>query len=203
MTEVGNVDLNKVLNPSTGLFYRNPTHVDEATRARTQSDIVAAVIGAGRETIHEIMNYGDPDVTEFPGFKKILQPVLDEEGNPVSVTLMKEEEVLGLCKSFLRSRPNIYGFRISFGDYSQKKLDNSKTRDLGARYQRFQTEIAESLAKILSDRSMRVVEVVYSIQSNKPGSFVAVADVYSTTEEEYNDFKRFSPIVERDYFPNT
>src|SRR4030042_1707727 len=176
MREVNSVDPMTVTNPATGLFYRNPTHLDEAKRARSQTDIVNSIIGTGREIAHDTLDYSDPDVTEFPGFRKLLQP--NEEGG---VNLLDDQTILSLCKNFLRSRPNIYGFRISYGNYTLKKLENTKTRALSSRYQRFQTEIGEALSEVLSDKNMRVVEVVYTVSNTAPGNFIATAEVYATT----------------------
>ena len=183
-----NTDPNQSINPGTGLLYRNPTHLDEAKRAQNQSEIVKQIVGAGRETIRDVLDYSNPDTTELPGFKKFMS--------------LSEEEIKGLCKSLLRSRPNIYSFRISFGNYPTKKLDNVKTRDLGANRPRFQTEIAATLAELLSDRNLRVVDVIYNIQNHAPGRFMSTAEVYSTSQEEYDNLENFAPVVEREYFPN-
>jgi len=200
MTTPNTIDPKEVINPGTGLYYRNPTHLDESKRAQNQTEIVKQIIGAGRETQHDVLDYSDIDTTELPGFRKLLEYTIDEEGR--FVYTMSDTDIQGLCKSLLRSRPNIFSFKISLGNYPTKKLDNVKTRDLGANRPRFQTEVATALSEVLSDRNLRVVEVNYVIQNHIPGRFIAVAEVYSTTKEEYENLENFSPIIERDYFPN-
>lgn len=181
----------EVMHP-TGVLYKNPTHIREAEKASNQSDIVKAILGAKRQRITEKLEYkGKPDTQlVLPGIKMIRE--------------LGPEATEKLMKSLMRYRPNIFKVVISLGTYpSARKIENGKTRSVGATKARFHTEVAEEMAACLSDPSMLVTHLVYTVHNSDPGTFYATGEVYGVpTQEEYLNEEFFEPTVEIEYFPN-
>lgn len=181
----------EVMHP-TGVLYRNPSHIREAERASDQSEIVKAIMGAKRQRIYEKLDYKDKPESQLvlPGFLKIRE--------------MGPESTEKLLKSLMRFRPNIFKVIINLGHYpNARRIDNNKTRMIGATKPRFHTEVGEEIAKCLSDPSMLVVKVEYVVHNSEPGSFYATGEVYGVpTQDEYLNNEFFEPTIELEYFPN-
>lgn len=179
-----------VMHP-TGVFFRNPTHTEEANRAKDQSQIVKAILGAKRERKKEILTYTeDTKPWVLPGFANIKE--LDEQG------------LSGLCRVLMRYRPNIWKVHIKLGNYpSARSIDNHKTKLLDSYEPRFHTEVAEVIAKILSDKTLNVSEIIYVVNNTEPGNFRAYGEVFGyVSDEEYEDESLFEPAVLVEYFSN-
>jgi hypothetical protein len=181
----------EVMHP-TGILYKNPSHIREAEKAANQSEIVKAILGAKRQRITEKLTYKDKPDSQLvlPGVSKIRE--------------MGPEATEKLMKALMRFRPNIFKVVISLGNYpSARKIENGKTRAIGSSKPRFHTEVAEEIAVCLSDPSMLVTHVVYTVHNSDPGSFYATGEVYGVpTQEEYLNEDFFEPTVEIEYFPN-
>lgn len=182
-------DPNAIINPSSGLLARNPTHIEEAKNALDQSDIVNAIKDTGVKRMTVTYDYGvmDPK-TPLPlaGILKIRD--------------MNEQEASGYCKQLMRFRPSIFYVHIKLGDYQNtRRLENFKTRALNANRPRFHTDVGNLLGTVLADKSMRVTEVKYVISSAEPGRFSATAEVYGTDIEQYEDDDLFSPTIKLEY----
>ena len=184
-----NVKPEDVIGP-TGIYYRNPTHVEAAEMADDQSDIVKAILGSGRERKIDTFEYTEETKPWIlPGFAFIRE--------------MDEKSILELCKTLMRFKPNIYKVHLKLGDYpSARTVNNTKTVKLDSFKPRFHTEVAEKMAEILSDQTMNVVEILYVVHNVEPGHFRASGTVYVTTEKEYKNNELFKPTLAIEYFPN-
>jgi len=179
-----------VMHP-TGVFFRNPTHTEEANRAADQSEIVKAISGANRERISEVLSFTEESKPwTLPGFMKIRE--------------MDKQAAEGLCKSLMRYRPNIFKVHIKLGEYGDaQRLDNHKTRQLSSFKARFHTDVAETLAEILSDPVMNVTEIIYTVQNADPGNFRATGEVFGmVADEDYANDELFKPGILIEYFSN-
>lgn len=185
-----NVKAEEVLHP-TGVFYRNPTHKEEADNAIDQSQIVKAIIGANRQPHTETLTYTeDSKPWIFPGFAEI---------NTMDLVDTKQ-----LCKNLMRFRPNIYKVHIKLGNYkSTRSIDTAKTRALSSFEPRFHTDVAEKIAEVLADKSLRVTEIIYTVHSAEPGQFQAIGEVFGmVSDEEWKNKELFQPEVHLKYFSN-
>jgi len=182
-------------NPSSGLATRNPTHMFEADRARTQSDIVKSIKARDPGKQGEIVWLYD-EATRKNG------PV------PMSGILkirdMDDKAIEGFCKSLLRTRPNIYKLHIVLGDYPNKKdVSSPKVRALYSREPRFPSNVAEDIAMVLSDRRLNIVELLYEVTNTEPGTFSSYCKAYGVTQEEYEDDTLFSPAIRIEFIKAT
>jgi len=187
------IDPNAIINPSSGLLARNPTHIEEAKDALDQSDIVNAIKDTGVKRLKLKFDYGVMDPKSPLPLAGILK-----------IREMSEQEAQGFCRQLTRTRPNIFQIHIKLGNYeSVQKLDNYKTRTLDSNKPRFHTEVGEKMGIILADRNMRVCEIKYTVSSIELGRFNASAEVFGTTLEEYEDDERFSPTIALEYIKTT
>ena len=179
-----------VMHP-TGVFFRNPTHTEEADNAADQSEIVKAISGAGRERITEVITYTEESKPWIlPGFTKVRE--------------MNEEQAEGLFKSLMRYRPNIFKVHIKLGEYKDTQpISTSKTRNLSSFKQRFHTDVAKKIAEIIVDPSLNVTEIIYTVHNSDPGSFRATGEVFGMiSDEDYANDELFSPGILVEYFSN-
>ena len=175
----------ELINKSSGLFNRNPTHMMEADNAEYQNEIVDAIKKSGVKRMQIKYDYSDIDKKSPPPMSGILK-----------IREMNEEQAISFCKNLMRCKPNIFKIHIKLGDYpSLRRIDNSKTRLLDSRKPRFHTEIGEKMGTLLADKSMLITEIIYVVHNADPGYFNATAEVYGTTEEEYFSDKLFSPKI--------
>lgn len=183
-------DPNAIINPSTGLFARNPTHINEAMRADDQTAIAKAVKGTGRALQHVRLTYEDPKNPEaMPGIYHIRG--------------MRSDEVEALCKSLLRWKPNIFMLDLCYGDYpNMVEVHHPKVQALSGNAPRFHTDVAVVLAEVISDRTLNIVRVRYQVTNTEPGRYTAVASAWQTTADAYVNDKYFNPTVDIDFFPN-
>lgn len=183
------VNPSEVLN-NQNIFYKNPTHLDEASRAIQQSDIVRAIRQTQTEKKRMVITYKDNNQNIlFPGVPKIKNLIKQENG----------EDLQKLFHSILRSRPNIYSFRISLGEY--KNLSQVRTKNvlnLGSTSYIDNVEVAKRISSIFMDQK-RIVDLVYYIEKTASSNYLSSAAVFETTEEEYEDNSIFNPIVEMEY----
>jgi len=185
-----NVKPEDVMHP-TGVFFRNPTHTEEANMADDQSEIVEAIKGAKRERVTETLTYTEEDKPwVLPGFAFVKD--MDEQG------------IEGLCKVLMRYRPNIFKVHISLGNYpNAQQINNHKTKNLTSFKPRFHTDVAKKMAEILSDRTMNVTEIIYTVHSADPGNFRAIGEVFGmVSDEDYKNPELDSPAVRIEYFTN-
>jgi hypothetical protein len=186
------VDLSHVPKVN-GLYAQNPTHIIEAANSLDQNEIVKQVLGSSSGVQHKslVIDYhpflmGQKKMIELPGITKIRE--------------ISEEDGIELGRSLMRYRPGVFSLIIKLGEYtSKKRIENAKTRQLDAFRPRFNTEIGEKIGDVLVDRTLRVVELKYIVITNKENAFEARAEVYGTTEEEYADDSKFSPILRLEY----
>jgi hypothetical protein len=187
MTEI---DQNAVKNPSSGLYGRNPTHVDAANEAEDQSDIVKSIKGTPAKRMRIAYQYSDIDKQSPPPLAGILK-----------IREMTEEQAISFAKSLMRTRPNIFKVRIRLGSYpNSRRISNPRTRTLDSNKPRFHTEVGEKIGVLLADKNMLVTEIKYMVDNAEPGFFSAKAEVYGTTDiKEYSDNKYFSPTIEFEF----
>jgi len=186
----GNVKPEDVMHP-TGVFFRNPTHVDEANDAADQSQIVKAIKGAKRERATQVLKYDEESKPwVLPGFSKVKD--------------LNEVEMAGLLKSLMRYRPNIFKVHIKLGEYpSARQIINHKTKKIDSYEPRFYTEVGERIADVLADKTLNVTEIIYTVHNSDIGAFSASAEVFGFAEDsEYEDEDLFTPAVLVEYFSN-
>lgn len=180
---------NTIINKSSGLFARNPSHILEADNAEYQSDIVDAIKKTGVKRMQIRYDYSDIDKKSPPPLSGILK-----------IREMSQEQAISFCKNLMRSKPNIFQVHIKLGDYqSLRRIDNAKTRLLDSRKPRFHTEIGEKMGDLLADKTMLVTEIRYVVHNADPGYFSATAEVYGTTETEYFNDELFAPQIAFDF----
>lgn len=178
-----------IINPSSGLFARNPTHIEEANDANDQEDIVKAIKGAGAKQIRVRYAYADVDPKNPIPLMGILK-----------IRDMPEESIVKLCQNLMRNRPNIFRVNIKLGNYpSARRIDNNKTRVLASSKQRHPTEIGEKIGDLFADKALNVVEISYRVNDMNQGAFSTTAEVHATTSDEYSSDEFFSPVIEFEY----
>jgi hypothetical protein len=125
-------------------------------------------------------------------------------GGFTKIREMGPESIEKLMKSLMRFRPNIFKVHIKLGSYpNARRIDNSKTRMIGATKPRFHTEVGEEIGKCLSDPQMLVTDLLYVVHNSEAGSFYSTGEVWGVpTQEEYLNDELFEPTVEIEYFPN-
>lgn len=176
------------INPSTGLFARNPTRVGISENAENQQDIVNAVKGVKQKVVRMIYDYSNIDKTDPPPLSGI-----------VKIREMAEEQKLGFFKTLMRYKPNIIKLHISLGDYKNKKrASNSRINLLNSNKQRFHTEVAEKMADVFSDPTINVVEVIYTVTLTT-SSIMTYAEVFTVSKEDYDNNEFFSPAIGIEY----
>ena len=171
------------------IYFRNPTHVFEGENAETQSDIVKAAKGMGKRLCKEVLKYG-PDNKRpiLPGFMKIKE--------------LDKDELIKLCKSLMRYKPNIYKVHIVLGDYQDKQAFTSRqVNELHFDTPKDQTWVSDRLGEILSNN---VVSLRFEITSAAPGRFGTECEAYYVDSATYNaeEDENFEPMVLIEYFPN-
>jgi hypothetical protein len=184
-------DPNAIINPSSGLYGRNPTHVDIAKTARDQEELAKAVREAGASNVPIVYDYRNVDLKNPPPLMGITK-----------IRNMSLEEATGFCKSMLRSKPNITKLHIKLGEYPRtQRIENGKIRALNSTQPRYYSEIGEKVADILTDKSMLIVELLYVVHATEPFSASAVA--YGTNQTDYSNNELFGPLIELDYIKLT
>lgn len=178
-----------------GIFYRNPTHLEEAERALTQSDIVKQVNQSRRGRQHELFEYTEEKESRYlPGTIKIREMV--RAGEPVEENAI--DPLIGYFNSFLKVRPSIYMARIRLGDYpSQQEVKNRYVTRVGSTNPRSYKDISKSIAELF--RAHNIVDFAYVVESATPGKFSSRAFAFETTDPEYDNDQYFNPIVEIEY----
>jgi len=180
--------------PKTGILVRNPTHINEARNAQDQREIIDALNESRANRLHAIYDYSkyNPKIpSTFPGLPGLLK--LREMG---------DNEIRGFCASLMRVKPNIIGVILKLGNYENVSQYTGSRIDQLSKFNRPRnpTEVAIDLAALLSDKSLRIVEIQYFVNAASPGNFSVEAKAVATTQEEYNDDKRFCPYLEIEYF---
>jgi len=182
-----------IINPSSGLYARNPSHITEATYAETQSDIVNAIKESGVKRMTIRYDYSDVDMKDPLPLMGILK-----------VREMTVESAENFCKNLMRSRPNIFKVDIKLGNHpNARRIDNVKTRLLNSHRARFHTEIGEKMGQVLADKTLHVTEIRYVVYNADTGYFNAAAEVYGTSAEEYENDDYFSPTINFEYIKTT
>jgi len=179
-----------VMHP-TGVFFRNPTHMEEADMAQSQNQIVKALTAAKREQITEVLSFTEESKPwTLPGF--------------VNIREMDELQCEQLCRTMMRYRPNIFKVHIKLGNYvNAKPIKTLKTRNLSSLEPRFHTEVAKKMSDVLSDRSLNVTEIIYTVHSAEPGNFRAVSEVFGMVDDEdYENDELFTPGILIEYYSN-
>ena len=192
MSNQTNFDPNAMRNPSTGLFARNPSHVRFAEESRDQQELVRKIRGQKSKIGRIEYLYDDIDTQDPPplwGVTKIRE--------------MDEDSVVNFCKTLMRAKPNIIKLHLVLGNYTNKKrVLNNRTALLDANEPRFHTEVALKLAGVLNDASENVIEVIYTVNPSE-GNFTALAEVYSVSDEDYENEELFSPGIMLEYIEAT
>lgn len=182
------LDPDAMHNPSTGMLVRNPSHVEVAANAEDQRQIVQAIKEHRVSWQKAIYDYSDRSrIPGLPGMLKIRE--------------MNEHNMLGFCATLLRAKPNITGIHIKLGDYpGAHEYTGPKVSKLRSYEPRAPREIAEDFASLLSDPSLNIVELRYTVNNAMPGNFEAVATAKVTNMEEYQDDRLFEPHLEIEFF---
>jgi len=187
------IDPDAKINPSSGIYARNPTHAVEAQYAENQSDIVKAIKDSGVKRMTITYDYSEIDPkTPLPlmGIMKVRE--------------MEPESAVRFCKNLMRSRPNIFKVHIKLGNYpSVRRIDNVKTRLLNSNKPRFHTEIGEKMGDLLADKAMLITEINYVVHNADTGYFSATAEVYGVSSEEYENDELFSPTITFEFIKTT
>lgn len=174
---------NKSLNE--GIFYKNPTHLEEAERAVNQSDIVNAIKESRRARKHEKFLYG-------PEHNTIFMP------GTVEIRSMERDELTGFFKTLLKVRPYIFMLRVSLGEYpSLQELRGRLVTNVGATHPRPFKETAEAIADLFANNN--IVEFIYVIDNADPGKFHSSAFAYTADADEYESDEYFEPCLEIEY----
>jgi hypothetical protein len=188
------VDPKEVIN--NGIFYRNPTHLKIAERARNQSEIVQQINESSRKKRHEVFLYdSDQETVQYPGMRKIREMMMAENA---------EEQLTKFFAMLLRSKPNVYLVRISLGEYpSMKEIRDRKVDLMKVSSPRYYNEVAQDIGSLFADRRINVTDFVYIVKNTNPGNFSTEAQAWGgvTNEELLND-KFFNPVIELEYQPN-
>jgi len=189
-TRAEDVDPKALINPSSGLLARNPSHIGIAETAEDQSDIVRAIKGAGRHKELAHLTYEDKDnLPMFPGILRIRE--------------MAPEQVENFCKNLMRARPNIFRIHIKLGEYpSNSEIRTKDIEKLSSHQPRHHIDVGEAISKVLCDPNNRIVELNYLVTNTTPGQFNAEGRAAAATEEEYKNDKFFKPEIIIEYFPN-
>lgn len=173
------------------VMYRNPSHFFEAEGASDQAAIVKKLQAENRDTGEVVFEYTEASKPwKFPGFTKI------RELNP--------DDIAGMLKTLMKFKINIIQVHIRLGHYPKaKQLRSAKLSACAAGEPRHPTDTAKVLADVLADRTHRVVELKYVVDSATPGQYRAYAEaLYVETDEEYNDNECFNPAIGIRYFVN-
>jgi hypothetical protein len=181
------VDPDAMHNPSTGVLVRNPSHVEVAERAEDQRQIVDAIKASGATWQKAIYDYSDRSrIPGLPGALKLRD--------------MNEPNMLGFCATLLRAKPNITGILVKFGDYpSAREYTGPKVSRIRSHQPRPPSEIAEYFASLLSDPTLHVVELRYTVNNAAPGNFESIATAKVANPDEYDDERLFEPRIEIEY----
>ena len=179
-----------VIHP-TGIFSRNPTDLETRNRATDQSDIVKELTLSGRGKIVEVFEYLPQDIPHtLPGVLKIRT--------------MVEEDMKNFFKSVMRIRPNIFKLHIKLGEHTNLRPSyDRKVTNIASQAPRWATEIGLDMAQLFLDKRLNVVEMIYTIQNAAVGTFSSTCEVFTTTDEEYNDDKLFNPGIIIEYYQNS
>ena len=184
-----NVKPEDVINPSTGIFYKNPTHFEERERAKSQNSLVRAIRGEDRELTTEVISLDESCKSEmFPGVAKLKD--------------MEAEELDAFFKNLVRSRRNIFKIHIKLGNYKEAyKVLSPKVRAVASTEPRWPLETGELLAEVFADKSLRIVELLYEITSAEEGHFRSTCEAYgASNQEDYDNKDLFNPMILIEYF---
>lgn len=185
MSNEHDIDKDAVLNPSNGIFARNPTRLNITANADSQQEIVTAVMGAKQRTDTIVYDYSNIDKSDPPPMAGIL-----------SIREMTEKQLNGFFKTLMRSKPNIIRLHLKLGEYTNKsRVNNNRSGLLNSSKQRFHTEVAERMADVFDDHTVNVVEVMYTVNNENPNYFSATAEVYSVPREDYDNDELFAPKI--------
>jgi len=173
-----------------GIFYKNPTHTEEAEFASDQGSLVKAITGAKRPKNTLLLEYTEESMPwVLPGFSKIRD--------------LNDEAREGLFKSLLRYRPNTFNVHIALGDYqNQKPLNSAKVRVLNFDEPHFHSEIAQKIADVFNDRSYCVTELIFTISNVESGNYTASCQAYYVEQEDYDNNELFNPAIKLGFFLN-
>jgi len=182
------VDPDARVNPSTRLIARNPTRM-EISDADNQREIVQQIkdMRAKRKKIlyqYEQDENGNWEYSGLPG--------------TIAIRKLEEEELAEYFRTLMRSRPNIIGIELSFGEYEDARQYTGKLIDkLRFSKPRNPTELAEDMAALFSTKTpeVNVVKLNWKINSANAGNFYTEATAYYTSKENYEDDKKFSPSI--------
>jgi len=176
------------INPSTGLFARNPTRIGVTENSENQQDIVNAIKGVKQKIIRKIYDYSAIDRTDPPPLAGITK-----------IREMTEDQKQGFFRTLMRYKPNIVKLHISLGDYKNKKrASNNRINLLNSNKQRFHTEVAEKMADVFSDPTINVVEVIYTVTLTT-NTISTYAEVFTVAKEDYDNDEFFSPAIGIEY----
>lgn len=183
----------------TGIAFKNPTHLEEARMASSQSELINMLHDSKytmpfKERVLSV-DYNDDNgrVKPVPGVTAIK-----------SLGLEDLEELEGIMNTIIRCRPRTYRIHILLGDYENK----TEIKTASARFinqitkPRSTKEIADYLAKIFANKSERVVEMSFSIKEGSfaDSTFRAELKTWATTEEEYENPEKEHAYLEIGYF---
>jgi len=187
-----NLDKDSKVNPSSGLYARNPTR-EVIPYAENQRDIVDQIKNAGAQQRKIQYKYHRDEKGKWR-----------YSGVPGTIYLkeMTENQLEEFFKTLLRSKPNVIGIELELGNYESKApYTGSKLNTLSFNKPRNTSEVARDMASLFGDPSSQIVEFSWKINSAAAGGFrtTAAAQV-ATDKEEYDNEDNFSPILRIEYF---
>jgi hypothetical protein len=189
MVDPSKVDPDSMINPSSNLYVRNPSHQDQAERAKDQEELVEAIREVQGKRRTKVYTYEGGDTSD----EVTLPGVLD-------IRSMKHGEIQEFCKSLMRLKPNITRLHLSLGDYpNTREFRGPRVQRLQSTKPRNPTEIAEDVAELMHDSTNRVVELDYQVNNAKPGQFEAIGKAWVADESDYQDDSCFNPVLTIDY----
>jgi len=184
----------KIKNPTTGLYSRNPTHVEESEYARTQADIVAAVTQSGRKIKQlTLENYLDEDEKMNEAGK----------GNPLSgirrIRSMEEEECKDFFATVMKFRKDILTLQVSLGNYDINKTKqvtgNNKINALNTMNGGlWPTQLGHRIGELMSDRRLNIVWMQYDITFGPSGTMFQL-EFHGADDDSYEDEALFDPKI--------
>lgn len=181
-------------NPSSGIFYRNPTRLEISDRAESQQEIAAMVKGAKVKVGRIVYDYSSSDFDKSDPYP--LHGIL-------KIREMDEERLNKFLANVLRYKPSIVRLHILLGSYeNKKKVVNTKIDKLNGNAQRFSTDIAKNMAEAMINSKEKIVEVIYKVNSLDPGYFNTSVEMFGVSEEDYNNNDLFKPAIGIEYMEN-
>ena len=186
MNQTKKLDPDAVINPSTGIYARNPTRLEITESAEDQQEIVNMVMKSNRGVQSIEWHYNKDDRTDLPPMSGVL-----------NIRGLDVDQLDGFFSSLMRVKPNILKLHVKLGEYENKReIRNNKVSVLNGNKKRFATDVAKKIADVFDDAANNVVEFIYTCDpGGKDGFFSSTFIAYSVNEDDYNNDELFNPAI--------